>query len=94
MEEKNYSETEIFVCDCHSFEHQAKFMHTTDDKNLFVYIHLNQHKGFWKRLVVGLKYAFGHSSRFGEWDEFVFQEKDQEELRKFLNRINNGDPLP
>ena len=97
MKENNYSETEIFVCDCHSFEHQAKFVHNSEDNELFVYIHLTTYGGFWKRLVTGLKYAFGRSSMFGEWDEFVFKEKDQEELRKFLNKVkvdSNEDPLP
>ncbi len=69
-------ETKIFVCNCHSLEHQVKFMHDADDDALYVYIHLNQRNSFWKRLVAGIKYAFGYSSRFGEWDEFIFQEKD------------------
>jgi hypothetical protein len=90
------TETEIFVCDCHSFEHQVKFMYDDEERVAYLYVHLTR-ATFWSRLIKGIKYIFGYSSKFGEWDEFVFQEKDQEELRKFLNKINkedNGDPLP
>jgi hypothetical protein len=90
-------ETEIFVCDCHSFEHQVKFMHDTEDNELYLYVHLNNQEGFWKRLVTGIKYAFGYSSSFGEWDQFIFQEKDEAKLREFLNEIKrkqDGDPIP
>jgi hypothetical protein len=90
-------ETEIFVCDCHSFEHQVKFMHDTEDNKLYLYVHLNNHDSFWKRLVTGIKYAFGYSSSFGEWDQLIFQEKDEAKLREFLNEIKrkqDGDPIP
>ena len=89
--------TEIFVCECHSFEHQTKFIYDTETNSLFAYVHLSQHGGFLRRLAKGLAYAFGYSYRFGEWDEFLFQAKDQEELRKFLNQIKqkeDGDPIP
>ena len=89
-------ETEIFVCECNSFEHQVKFMYGTEDRELFIYVHLTGDT-FWSRLKRGIKYIFGHSSRFGEWDEFIFKEKDQEDLRKFLNQIKqkeDGDPIP
>ena len=88
-------ETQIFVCECHSFEHQVKFMYDEEDNEVYLYVHLTKDT-FWSRLKKGIKYIFGHSSRFGEWDQFIFQEKDQEELRKFLNKIkvNDEDPLP
>jgi hypothetical protein len=90
------TDTEIFICDCHSFEHQAKFMYAEQDNMLYVYIHLAKDT-FWSRLGKGIKYIFGHSSRFGEWDEFIFQEKDEAVLREFLNQLkqrSDEDPLP
>ncbi len=96
IKEKTYTELEIFVCNCHSFEHQAKFVYDKNDRMLYVYVHLARY-GFWKRLVAGIKYIFGYSSRFGEWDQFIFQEKDEVELREFLNQLKrekDGDPLP
>jgi hypothetical protein len=90
------TEVEIFVCECHSFEHQVKFMYDDEGNMLYVYIHLTKDT-FWARLKKGIKYIFGHSSRFGEWDEFIFQEKDEVALRDFLNQIKrkeDEDPLP
>lgn len=88
--------TEIFVCECHSLEHQTKFFYDEEDQMLYAYIHLTQH-GFWKRLITGIKYIFGYSSRFGEWDQFIFKEEDEAKLREFLNQIQrekDGDPIP
>ena len=88
--------TEIFVCECHSLEHQTKFFYDEEDQMLYVYIHLTQH-GFWKRLIAGIRYIFGRSSRFGEWDQFIFKEEDEAKLREFLNQIKrekDGDPIP
>ena len=88
--------TEIFICECHSLEHQAKFFYDGEDNRLYVYVHLARH-GFWKRLVAGIKYIFGYSSRFGEWDQFIFKEEDEGKLREFLNQIKrekDGDSIP
>jgi hypothetical protein len=90
------AETEIFVCECYSFEHQVKFIHDSEENILYAYIHLTKDT-FWTRLKKGIKYIFGHTSRFGEWDEFIFQEKDEDKLREFLNQIKrkeDEDPLP
>jgi hypothetical protein len=88
--------TEIFICECHSLEHQAKFFYDDEDNLIYVYVHLARH-GFWKRLVAGIKYIFGYSSRFGEWDQFIFKEEDEGKLREFLNQIKrekDGDSIP
>jgi hypothetical protein len=96
MKENPITETQVFICECHSFEHQMKFIHDAEDNSLYVYVHLTK-DSFWRRLKKGIQYIFGHSSRFGEWDEFIFQEKDEDELREFLNQIKrkkDGDELP
>lgn len=96
MKDNPISETEVFICACHSFEHQIKFIHDSDDKSLYVYVHLNN-GSFWTRLKRGIKYIFGYSSKYGEWDEFIFKDKDEAELTEFLiklKRKQNGDDLP
>lgn len=75
-------ETKIFICDCHSIEHQCKFYNV--DNQIFITIHL-QSGSFWKRLIYGIKYIFGYSSKFGEWDEFIFKNGDLNKLKQFLN---------
>jgi len=75
---------EFFICDCYSYEHQLFFWYNEDTKMFYVYPHLVTHRNFFKRLWKGLKYAFGYSSRFGEWDQFIFKSQDLEKLYKFL----------
>lgn len=74
----------FLICACNSIEHQAFFWYDGDDKQLYVTLHLQNHKGFFKRLLHGLKYIFGHKSIYGEWDEFLFKENDVKEFKKFL----------
>ncbi len=76
----------ILICSCYSFEHQAIFW-KDKDKNyneLYVYIHLASHN-FWRRITSAIKYIFGYTSRFGEWDEFIFKEEDIKRLKEFLD---------
>ena len=57
---------EVFVCDCHSMDHQLRFWHGKEEYNgkefdeLRVTVHLTTHDNFFKRLWAGLKYAFGY----------------------------------
>ena len=74
----------IFICDCYSFKHQATFWLDEDDKQLYVTIHLTTHRNFFKRLWYGLKYAFGYTSNFGAWDEFLFRPEDEKKLLDYL----------
>jgi hypothetical protein len=77
-------ERKIFVCECSSLEHQVSFWYDEDEDTLYVETHLVTHKNFFKRLWVGLKYAFGYKSRFGEWDEILLDPKSQKELYQWL----------
>lgn len=77
-------ERKIFVCDCHGLEHQVAFWYDEDDNALYIEPHLTTHRGFFERLWVGLKYAFGYKSRFGEWDEIILGEENQKKLYEWL----------
>lgn len=83
-------EEKVFICACNSFEHQAIFWYDNSEDELYVQIHLETYRGFFKRLWYGIKYAFGHESRFGSWDEFLFRPDDKLRLFKFLNKKING----
>lgn len=74
----------IFICECHSYTHQTVFWYDTDDKQLYLTVHLINHKSFWKRLWAGIKYICGYTSAYGEWDEFIFKQSDEHELYSYL----------
>lgn len=85
----NYSQPiqrHIFICQCHSLEHQASFWYDDDENEIYIQVHLTTDKNFFKRLWSGLKYAFGHRSMFGDWDEFVFKNEDLSKLNEFVNK--------
>lgn len=77
----------VYICKCHSYEHQIGFSHDTEDKTMYVSPHLCTNYGFWRRLWVGLRYTFGYKSRYGAWDEVIFEENDIIGLRDYLNQI-------
>ena len=75
----------IFICECHSYCHQAIFWYDEEEELLYVTIHLITHKNIFKRLWVAIKYVLGYTSNFGDWDEFIFKPEDEEKLRIYLN---------
>jgi len=77
-------ETLNLICECYSYEHQAIFWYDDEDKQLYATVHLITHKGFFKRLWIGIKYAFGYNCRFGNWDEFIFKPEDEQKLHDYL----------
>ena len=77
----------LLLCDCSSDEHQMIVRWDNDDKEVYVSIHLANNIGFWKRLWAGLKYAFGHRSRYGEFDEIILRKEDASNLQKVVDHL-------
>lgn len=75
---------DILICECNSLEHQLTIWRDKEDGSIYFEIHLTTGRNFFKRLLYGLKYAFGHKSRFGAWEEFVLKEEDKEKIKKLL----------
>lgn len=86
--------TEIFVCDCHSREHQIVFEYELDDNMVYCHIHLTNYS-FWDRLKSGIRYIFGYKCRYGHWDEFVWRAEHAEKLEELatLLKKNNREIL-
>jgi hypothetical protein len=75
-------EREIFICDCHSLEHQCSIFQYEEE--IYFEIHLSNYKNFFQRLLQGIKYIFGHKSRQGDWDTFILNPEDKLKLIKHL----------
>ncbi len=78
-------EYQTFICSCNSFEHQCHFWVDDETKEVYMYVKLNSERNFFKRLWVGIKYICGYKSRFGEFDEMVFEPDDLVKLEKLIN---------
>lgn len=78
---------DLFVCACYNVEHQIIFSHDPEWDEIYVSIHLRP-DNFFKRIKNAVKYIFGHRSRYGDFDEFVFKKDDIERLKTLLNNVS------
>lgn len=75
---------ELLICECNSTEHQLIFLPYEDKEHgneVYVHVHLVS-QPFWKRLRHGIKYIFGHKSRFGDFDEILLTKNHAKQLLK------------
>lgn len=89
----------LFICDCENTEHQLIFSYDEndkDDESLYVTVHLKPEQNICKRIWRAVKYIFGYRSRYGEFDEFIFNPHDADRLQsvvdylKSTKRFKNG----
>jgi hypothetical protein len=63
-------------------------LYSEDDGYPMVYSHVHLNKRpFWKRFNYGIKYIFGYKSRYGAFDEFIFNPNDAERLQEVVNYL-------
>lgn len=79
-----------FICECKSLEHQITFRYFDDEDMLYVSTHLITHKNIFKRIWVAIKYIFGYKSRYGNWDEFIFEPNDIDKLNIIIREIKKN----
>lgn len=81
----------IFVCDCHSLEHQLAIYYDEEFNQLHFEPHLVDSHIWWQRLIFGIKYIFGHKSRYGAWDDMILKNEDIPKLQYYLDEIEVED---
>ena len=78
------NDEEILICACHSTEHQIVIQKDEEDRMLYCSIHLSP-MPWYKRIVNGIKYIFGYRCKYGDFDEFIFNEKHIEGLKEMID---------
>lgn len=80
---------EYFECDCGSPEHSIKFIYDTQDEipDLYIVVNLINYRNFWKRLVLGIKYIFGITSKYGYFNEFILRQEDISKLNQLCQKF-------
>jgi len=78
---------EFFLCKCYSSEHQFTFHYNEEENEIYVSIHLILHKNIFKRIWVAIKYIFGYTSKFGDWDEFILNYNDRDRLIGIIDKM-------
>ena len=83
-------EQKFFICQCNSAEHQLIFSYFTDDKfgDVYVTVHLVPDT-LWKRIRNAIKYIFGHRSKYGDFDEFIFKKEDANKLQSVVDYLKS-----
>ena len=87
---------DLFVCSCHNTEHQMVVLYDEDDidgvRFPMVYVHTHLVKRpFWQRVGYGLRYIFGHQSRYGAFDEFIINPDDVQGIEKIVKHLKECD---
>ena len=77
---------EVFICDCHSIEHQYAFWYDEDDNELWFEPHLVVYP-WYKRLWGGIKYIFGYTTRYGNWDSMIINHDDIIKISQYLDKV-------
>jgi hypothetical protein len=54
-------ENELFICACHSPEHQFILSYDEEDNEIYLNIYL-KHNKILKRIIVAIKHIFGYKS--------------------------------
>jgi len=83
---KGYKSPEIFICECHSTDHQMVFLFDEQDNLLYVHVHLKSRR-FLERLWYGIRYILGRKSCYGAFDEFIFNHKDYLRLKAAIHHL-------
>lgn len=81
---------EVFICKCYNTEHQLIFSYFTDEKEVYVSVHLIPEYKIFRRIWKAIKYIFGHRSRYGHFDEFIFKPEDADKLQSIVNFLKDG----
>lgn len=88
---------EYFDCQCTAAEHTIRidvFEPMENDpfqreKEIYIQFQLNRNNGFWKRIWVALRYAFGYTCKYGHWDEFLVRPEDYQRLVNIFKKDVN-----
>lgn len=77
---------ELVICRCENTEHQMVFRTVEDCDEVYVTIFLRP-LSWWRRVVHGIKYIFGHRCRYGDFDEMILRPSDVSKFEKVVDYL-------
>lgn len=84
---------EIIICACYNVEHIMIFRTIEGDSNVYVSYHLSK-LPWYKRIVHAVKYIFGYTSMYGDFDELILDSKSISKLKKVIKYLEtNHNPI-
>ena len=87
----NKDDKDLFICECQSPEHIMSVYYDGDENHPLVYFNIHLKKLPWQlRIIQGVKYIFGRQSKYGAFDEFIFDNKDVPKLEKIVSYLKKS----
>jgi len=80
---------EILTCVCSSVEHQIIIRYETNENQVYANIYLAD-LPIWKRIANAVKYIFGYKSKYGDFEEFIFDKRDISALENIIMHLKNA----
>lgn len=69
---------QYYECACGSSEHVLRFVIDEDveDPGMYMEVQLRQHRNWFHRIWVAVKYVFGYECKYGHWDCWLLDPRD------------------
>ena len=89
------TERDVIFCSCGSAEHQLLVWHNNEFsdeyRDVVLQPHLVTHENIFKRIVVAIRYVFGHRSKYGHWDSIIVDSTNYLPLKRAVEFIEEKD---
>lgn len=79
-----------FECICGHDEHTIRFTLDKEEKEIYTSVFLANHRNFFVRIILGIKYIFGRKSRYGHFGNWVLNPDDANRLEQMLKEFKDG----
>lgn len=83
------SNKKSFFCRCGHNEHHL-IIEPVDFDMVCFSINLSDNLSFFNRLILGIKYIFGYRARHGMFAEILLDPNDFNEMKEYLNQIEQN----
>jgi hypothetical protein len=81
-----------FECICAHEEHTIRFTLDKEEKEIYTSVFLANHRNFFVRIILGIKYIFGGKSRYGYFANWTLDKDDADRLAQMLKEFKDGTP--
>ncbi len=76
-----------FECDCNSCDHVLRMISDNEwPDECYIETHL-KNLSFFKRLCLAVKYVFGFQSKYGHWEEYIWNKEKVIQMKNFCEEF-------
>jgi len=83
------NENYYFECICANEEHTIRFTLDKKENEIYTSVFLANHRNFFVRIILGIKYIFGGKSRYGHFANWTLSIHDANRLERMVKEFKN-----